>query len=167
MNLKETIDQYLSRLQSPDRGPAREMVIRDDLGTFEARLVSVETIGCVFESAAFRCRSQSDVSIDELRRLSTSLAERLTYLLEPIRLFEADEKLREVQLRSTPPTTSERAVSYYELIVRPGEVAICRYEKPDGAARRIEPAGVTREVLHRLATDLRAAAAEMSSPVTS
>jgi hypothetical protein len=61
-------------------------------------------------------------------------------------------------MRSNPPQKDEHQTSYYELVVRRGgEIALCRYVKEPGEARRTVPACVTREVLLRLIGDFELA----------
>jgi hypothetical protein len=63
-----------------------------------------------------------------------------------------------VQLRSNPPQRDDDGRTYYELLVRRGgEIALTRYRKENGAARRPIAATVTREVLLRLVADFSAA----------
>jgi hypothetical protein len=97
-------------------------------------------------------------TVDDLKRISTRLSERLTYLMEPITPVEIDAAGCVVQLRSNPPQQDDDGRSYYELLVRRGgEIALARYRKESGNARRQVPATVTREVLLRLAGDFSAA----------
>jgi hypothetical protein len=64
-------------------------------------------------------------------------------------------------MRSNPPQRDEDGRSYYELLVRRGgEIALARYRKENGAARRPVAAHLTREVLLRLAADFVAALSE-------
>ena len=90
----------------------------------------------------------------ELERIGKALAERLTYLMEPISPIEIDADACVVQLRSNPPQRDDDGRSYYELMVRRGgEIALARYRKENGDARQQIPATVTREVLLRLVGD--------------
>ena len=92
--------------------------------------------------------------LEELKAISQKLTEKLTYLLEPIGLVEADADRCSIQLRSSPPQKGEDETSYYELMVRRGgDITLSRYSKKSGQLRQIVPANVTREVLARLADD--------------
>jgi hypothetical protein len=89
-----------------------------------------------------------------LERIGKALAERVTYLMEPIAPIEVDAAACVVQLRSNPPQRDDDGRSYYELMVRcGGEIALVRYRKENGDARRQIPATLTREVLSRLVGD--------------
>jgi hypothetical protein len=99
----------------------------------------------------------ASASTADLQRISKSLSDRLTYLLEPISSIEVDAQECVVQMRSNPPHKDDDGRSYYELLVRRGgEIALVRYRKENGTARRQIPATVTREVLVRLVSDFGA-----------
>src|SRR5262245_34806651 len=99
----------------------------------------------------------ANVSTADLQRISQSLADRLTYLLEPISPIETDAQECVVQMRSNPPHKDDDGRSYYELLVRRGgEISLVRYRKENGTARLQIPATVTREVLVRLVNDFGA-----------
>jgi hypothetical protein len=90
----------------------------------------------------------------ELERIGKALAEKLTYLMEPISQIEIDAEGCVVQLRSSPPQRDDDGRSYYELLVRRGgEISLARYRKENGGARHPIAANVTREVLLRLVSD--------------
>ena len=90
------------------------------------------------------------------------LAEKLTYLMEPINPIEFDAEGCVVQLRSAPPQRDDDGRCYYELLVRRGgEISLRRFRKDNGDARRTIAATVTREVLLRLAGDFEAALDEL------
>jgi hypothetical protein len=94
----------------------------------------------------------------DLERIGKTLAERLTYLMEPIAPIEIDSGACVMQLRSSPPQKDDDGRSYFELMVRRGgEISLVRYRKENGTARQPVPATVTREVLLRLVGDLCAA----------
>ena len=121
---------------------------------------SSAAIGCSFQTLGYSTSRLAGASLDELKTISQALTSKLTYLLEPIGMVEADEDRCSVQLRSSPPQKGEDCTSYYELMVRRGgDITLSRYIKKSGQLREIVPAQVTREVLGRLADDLVAAIA--------
>jgi hypothetical protein len=74
--------------------------------------------------------------------------------MEPISPIEIDADACVVQLRSNPPQRDDDGRSYYELLVRRGgDIALTRFRKENGDARRPITATVTREVLLRLVGD--------------
>ncbi|HUY33136.1 MAG TPA: hypothetical protein VMV69_10170 [Pirellulales bacterium] len=122
-------------------------------------LTALDTLACEFTRLAMRADQLATASIEELKRLSETLAARLTYLLEPISPVEVDSQQCVVQLRSNPPRRDADRTSYYELLVRRGgELSLCRWTKQAGDVRLSLPAQVTREVLLRLVGDFAAVA---------
>jgi hypothetical protein len=90
----------------------------------------------------------------DLERISAALAQRLTYLMEPISPVELDAEGCVVQLRSNPPQRDDDGHAYYELTVhKGGELRLRRYRKDPQTVRTPIPTTVTREVLLRLVDD--------------
>lgn len=152
MTIKTDIQRELKRIQAVSgRGLLQ---VDADAGRIEADLVAVDAIGCSFQTLAFSTDKLAGADLEQLRKISETLTARLTYLLEPIGLIEADLDRCAIQLRSSPPQKDEDATSYYELLVRRGgDISLSRYSKKTGQLRQIVPAHVTREVLERLAED--------------
>jgi hypothetical protein len=156
MTIRPDIERELKRIQAVSgRG-----LVQVDLpaGRLEADLLAVDAIGCSFQTLAYSTDKLADASLDQLKSISQALTEKLTYLLEPIGLVEADADRCSIQLRSNPPQKGDDGTSYYELMVRRGgHITLSRYSKQAGQLRQIVPAHVTREVLGRLAEDFVAA----------
>ena len=152
MTIKTDIQRELKRIQAVSgRGLLQ---VDDDAGRIEADLVAVDAIGCSFQTLALSTEKLAGADLDQLKSISETLTAKLTYLLEPIGVVEADIDRCAIQLRSSPPRKDEDATSYYELLVRRGgDISLSRYSKKAGQLRQIVPANVTREVLERLAED--------------
>jgi hypothetical protein len=117
-------------------------------------VVERNSLAVSFEQLRIATSELASASTAELERIGKSLAERLTYLMEPIRPIEVDAASCTVQLRSNPPQRDDDGRTYYELLVRcGGEIKLARYRKENASARRRIPATVTREVLTRLVRD--------------
>ena len=156
MSIRAYIESELKRIQAV-RGRGL-LQIDCATGRVEADLIAVDAIGCAFQTLAYSSDKLATASLDELKAISQSLTSKLTYLLEPIGLVEADADRCSVQLRSNPPQKGDDGTSYYELMVRRGgDITLSRYSKKSGQLRQIVPANVTREVLGRLADDFVAA----------
>ena len=124
-------------------------------GRLRAVLDAVDAIGCAFEELALETPALRGADTDRLAQTAQHLARRITYLLEPLRILEVDDRARIVQMRSVPPSTKGTARAYYEVLVREGgAVSVRRFEAHPGKPRRQVPAQVTREVFIRLAHDL-------------
>jgi hypothetical protein len=152
MSIRPDIERELKRIQAvTGRGLLQ---VQTPGGRIEADLVGVDAIGCAFQTLAYTTDKLANSTLDELKGISQALTARLTYLLEPIGLVEADADRCSVQLRSSPPQKNDDGTSYYELMVRRGgHITLSRYSKQSGQLRQIVPAQVTREVLGRLADD--------------
>jgi len=155
MTLQSQINAELNRLASGGAAKAdRCLSLSVEGGQLECKLVAVENLACAYEWIALRTNRLADASVTQLRQAADALSSRLSYLFETISPIEMDRESHIVQLRSQPPTYDEQGTCYYELLVRRGEIRLCRYGKSRGEARRSIPATVTREVLLRTATDL-------------
>jgi len=123
--------------------------------------VSLATaVGVECEGFDFTVADRSDLSIDELKAWGGRVASRLTYLMEPLSILEADPVGGEVVLRSQSPTPRDGRRSYYEAHLR--KTGVLRFDRVtyDEAARKRRPVSCkfTNEVLERLVDDLVATA---------
>jgi hypothetical protein len=156
MTIRIDIERELKRIQAVSGKGLLQ--VDSPSGRIEADLVAVDSIGCSFQTLAYSTDKLAGASLEALKRISEALTSKLTYLLEPIGLIEADADRCSIQLRSSPPQKGEESTSYYELTVRRGgDLTLSRYSKQGGQMRQIVPAQVTREVLGRLAEDFVAA----------
>jgi hypothetical protein len=156
MTIRPDIERELKRIQAVNgRGLLQ---IQSPEGSLEADLLAVDAIGCSFQTLAYSTDRLASSSLEDLKEISENLTAKLTYLLEPIGVVEADADRCSIQLRSSPPQKGEDGTSYYELMVRRGgHITLSRFSKKPGQLRQIVPAQVTREVLGRLADDFLAA----------
>jgi hypothetical protein len=152
MSIRPEIERELKRIQAVSgRGLLQ---VDGEAGRIEADLLAVDAIGCSFQTLGYSTGKLANSTLDELKAVSETLTSKLTYLLEPIGVVEADADRCSIQLRSNPPQKGEDDTSYYELMVRRGgDITLSRYSKKTGQLRQIVPAHVTREVLGRLADD--------------
>jgi hypothetical protein len=151
-SIRPDIERELKRIQAVS---GRGLLQVDcDTGRIEADLLAVDAIGCSFQTLGLSTQKLADASLEMLKSISDQLTNKLTYLLEPIGVIEADADRCSVQLRSNPPQKGDDGTSYYELMVRRGgDITLSRYTKKPGQLRLIIPAQITREVLARLADD--------------
>jgi hypothetical protein len=157
MTIQSDIQRELKRIQAVS-GRGLLQVDAEAGGRIEADLVAVDAIGCAFQTLAYSTDKLAAADLERLKEISQTLTAKLTYLLEPIGVIEADVDRCAIQLRSSPPKKDEDATSYYELLVRRGgDISLSRYSKKAGQLRQIVPAHITREVLERLAEDFVAA----------
>lgn len=151
MTYATLITAELDRIAAQGRGV---LGVDTGKGELESVLTAVDAIGCAFESFVLTTDTLAGASMDQVKRISESLAGRLNYLLEPISPIEADFESCTLQLRSNPPRQDEQGMVYYELLVkRGGSLSLQRYRAKPGQMRLPIAAQVTREVFHRLADD--------------
>jgi hypothetical protein len=154
MNVQVLIEQELNRLGSG--GPA-VVAVTDGPRNLTCDVVERNSLAVVFKLLRLATTELASATAVDLERISSDLATKLTYLMEPIRPIELDVDACVVQMRSNPPQQDDDGRSYYELIVRRGgEIALARYRKEPGTPRQQISATVTREVLLRLAGDFSA-----------
>jgi hypothetical protein len=126
----------------------------------QAEIVALDTLGCAFNYLGVEFASLAAAPVASLKQVADRLAQRLTYLLEPITAVEVDADGCAVQLRSNPPQKDDNGASYYELLVKKGGlISLCRYKKEPCETRQLIPAQVTREVFLRLVDDFSKATA--------
>ena len=150
MNLQAQLEQQLSSLG----GGVAIVTIDDADRRLTCDIVDHNPLAVSFEGLRLATAHLASAGAAELERIGKELAHRLTYLMEPIAPIEVDAAGCVVQLRSNPPQRDDDGRSYYEITVRRGgEIALARYRKEAGTARRQIAATVTREVLLRLVGD--------------
>jgi hypothetical protein len=152
MTLSQKIAGALANAQPP------ETFVLDD-GRFLLALDTRATspIGAEVNSLEFGPVGDVDrsLSIDELKAWADRIVARVTYLMEPLVLVEADAEGVEVELRSKRPTPRDGHRSYYEVrLSRQGRARLVRFAFDDATRQRGQvPFQLTREVLERLADD--------------
>jgi hypothetical protein len=156
MTLHAQFQQQLAKLDSGG-GKAR-LVAEENSRQLVCDVAEHNALATSFNQLQLRTAELAGATVADLERIGKNLADRLTYLMEPISSIEIDAQACVVQMRSNPPQRDDDGRTYYELLARRGgEIALCRYRKENGAGRQQIPATVTREVLLRLAGDFCAA----------
>ena len=91
-----------------------------------------------------------------LEAWAAAIADRVTGLMEPLKLHEVDEALGEAVLRSEAPTTRGDALAYYEVRLHGlGKAVVRRFKANKSAPGREQVAfALTHEVLAKLADDI-------------
>jgi hypothetical protein len=153
MTLKEQTKAALANC-AQQIGP-HGLALEENLDRLTAELFSIDTLACEFSHLTLATGKLAATSPERLLEIAKGLAQRLTYLLEPISPIETDAEGCTVQMRSSPPQRGDDGTCYYELLVRRGgELDLRRWKKAPGGARTPLTATVTREVLLRLVGDL-------------
>ncbi|HEX8203903.1 MAG TPA: hypothetical protein VF590_25735 [Isosphaeraceae bacterium] len=139
-----------------------DLSVEDGPHRLRLALTASGPVGLAFDALEFQTSARTgDWPIDALRAWGDRLAARLTYLMEPVTVLEADPIGGEVALRSQAPTARQGHRSYFEIrLGRRGTLQFGRV-RFDEETRRRQPAPcqMTLEVLERLADDLAASVA--------
>lgn len=110
--------------------------------------------GASSTGAASTSAASTGAGPETLKRRAEQLAERLSYLQEPLALIELDGERGEAQVRSFPPRAEGRERAYFELaLTGDGKVSLQRFLARHGKREAID-ACVTRETLLRLVDDV-------------
>ena len=125
------------------------------------RVSAAGPVGLAFDALEFSTSARPSWSVEDLRAWGGRLAARVTYLMEPLAVLEADPVAGEVLLRSQAPTPRGGERAFYELrLSGRGAARLDRvtFDEPT-RRRRPAPCQLTREALERLADDLVATTA--------
>jgi hypothetical protein len=151
MTIQNQFQQQLTKLGT---GGAATLTAETEPKKITCDVVERNPLAVSFNVLRLTTSELASASAADLERIGKSLSDRLTYLMEPIAPIEIDAQACVVQLRSNPPQRDDDGRSYYELTVRRGgEIALKRFRKDNGNARRPVAATVTREGLLRLVGD--------------
>jgi hypothetical protein len=157
MTLDELLLEKLAKWR-PDS--ARETLdVRHADGGWEVAVTAdhVDVVGCRLWEVALR--RPGDTSAVDLAARAGHVADRVTGLLEPLRLLEVDAGKNEALLRSEAPARRGEDRFYYEVVLQgDGAVTVRRYQAPpQGEPRRRQVAfSLTHEALAKLVHDLTA-----------
>jgi len=138
--------------------PPCEVAVEDGRSRLTLHLSALDSVGLAFSTLEFATTNRPEWTSEALRGWGERLASRVTYLMEPLKVFEVDAGGGEVQVRSQSPTTRAEQRGYYEVrLFKQGSLRIERYAFDETTRqRRTVPCQLTREVLERLADDLTA-----------
>jgi len=154
MILPEKFETSLAGTSGP--GPHGLRVDDGDLHLV-CQIEQLDALAVTLTKLSLATSALAGATMQQLQQISQALAQRVTYLLEPLGPIESDTEQCVVQMRSVPPEKSDDGANYYELLVRRGgELMLVRYHNDPATGRRAISAVVTREVLARLVQDFAA-----------
>jgi hypothetical protein len=119
----------------------------------------VETLGCRLREVVLT-RSAPLAAVGTLADQASRIADRVTGLLEPLRLVEVDVEHGLAQLRSDSPARRGESVQYYEVLRHAdGTTRLGRFEAQPGTAdkRNPIPFTLTHEALAQVVAGLASA----------
>jgi hypothetical protein len=157
MSLSKKIDAALDENTKAYVLPCT-VTVEDSPDRLTLHLSSLDTVGLAFSTMEYANTSRTEMSSDALKEWGDRLTKRVTYLMEPLKVFEVDGQGGEVQVRSQSPTPRADERGYYEMrLFRQGSLRMERIIF-DAATRQRRPTNcqLTREVIERLADDIAA-----------
>jgi hypothetical protein len=137
--------------------PGQALTVADGEG-WSAVVVAeaIDTIGGPLRELRL-ARDTPLASTASLEDQAHAIADRVTGLLEPLRLVEVDQPRGVAQLRSEAPARQGDGRLYYEVLRhQTGDTSVARYQSPAGAARHSVPFTLTHEAIGKLVRDLTA-----------
>lgn len=148
-SIRGCLDQHLR----PGTG-RHNLVFHHEGAAFELDLEKVDELACALHRVQV---VPAATPKSELADRSHAIAERVTGLMEPLRVVEVDTPLGVAQLRSQAPATADAdARAYYELLLEAsGRATLRRFRaQADSTHREPIPFTLTREALAKLLCDL-------------
>ena len=86
-----------------------------------------DKLGYALQRVELAREVDAPLACEELVRRAEFLCEKVTYLLEPLRTIEADERAGRVLVRSASPRVQDERISYYEFLLTAGRISLERY----------------------------------------
>ncbi len=132
------------------------VTVDDGPNRLALELTALDSVGAAFDCLEFTATDRQEWSSEALNGWGRRLADRVTYLLEPLKVVEVDTGGGQVQIRSTTPTPRADQHGFYEIrLTRQGVLRFERFGFDDATRqRRRRSCQLTREVLERLADDI-------------
>lgn len=154
MSLSQKIAAVVAELAASHASPA---CVHAEEGRHQINLnVTLATpMGLECEAIDFRA-DDAETSFDSLKAWGNRIAGRVTYLMEPLKVLEADPLDGSVLLRSQGPTPKNGRRSYFEVrLNQSGSATFDRIAYDEAAkTRQAVPCQFTAEVFERLVDDL-------------
>jgi hypothetical protein len=92
----------------------------------------------------------------DVRAWATRLADRVTGLLEPLRVLEVDARLQKAILRSDVPSQRDGKACYYELTLTPTAASLKRFagDRVNGEPRQVIAFVLTHDAIVKVVGDI-------------
>jgi hypothetical protein len=157
MTLENTLLEKLSEWQpSPGR---HELHVADGGWSATVTADRSDALGCLL----WELRLQRDGTAEiDVQKWAVAAAERVSGLMQPLKVVEVDALRNQAQLRSDCPAERGGKRLYHELLLSGiGHAVLRRFQTTNGTTGREQVAfAVTHEAVARLAGDVASAAAE-------
>jgi hypothetical protein len=154
MTLENMLLQKLSEWQpSPGR---QELHVAANGWRATVTVDRSDALGCLLWELKLQREGTADVDV---QKWAVAAAERVTGLLQPLKVVEVDVLRKEAQLRSDNPADRDGKRLYYELLLSAlGHAVLRRFQVTNATGRAQVVFAITHEALARLAGDVAAAA---------
>jgi hypothetical protein len=120
-----------------------------------AEIEAADTFGCALSQLSWSLVKGGTCQPAHLRAMCDRIVNKVTYLLEPLRVFEIDEEQQQAQLRSREPSPHDEGKAYFEFrLGRQGSIVLQRFMGQTGQPRRPILASLTNEVLGKVLDDV-------------
>jgi hypothetical protein len=161
MSLSKKIAAALDDMVACPGTPGVRAEVFDDPHGLALEVEVPSAVGVSCRCLEFTTAARRSWTIDELRAWGDRIAARVTYLMEPLLVVEADAEAVQVAMRSKSPTTRGDRRSFYEVrLNRDGSLRMERVVFDEATRQRqTTPFQLTREIVERLADDLVASVA--------
>jgi hypothetical protein len=145
------LDDFMKTSASPQCVTAEEGPHKLGLDVARATSIGIECTGLNFQVS-----DREPMPLKDLKAWGDRVAKKVTYLLEPLAMHEADAQSNEVVLRSITPSAKAERRSYYEARLKgSGTFNLDRITfHEQGKKRESVPCQFTNEVVERLVDDL-------------
>ena len=156
MTLENTLLERLSEWQPP--AGRQELFVAGNGWNTTVTADRSDVLGCL--TWELQLQSEGALAV-ELENWAKAAADRVTGLMEPLKVVEVDTTRKLAQLRSEAPLQRGKKKMYYELMLsQSGNATLRRFAKTDGAAGREQVAfAITHEALAKVAYDVAEAGA--------
>lgn len=139
MTLNEAVRAKVAEWQLPGAG-RQTLLIPDESCGWAVKITADrnDEVGCLlWEVEARRGADAGPGCVEALRGWAAQSAERVTGLLETLKVVEVDVQRREALLRSDEPVQRNGALCYYEVLLKDNHEAVLRrYRAWHGDKRR-------------------------------
>lgn len=158
MTLDETLLTSLSDWQPTGDGPHAYSDNTAGGWTVGLSADKADTVGCALTELSVN-RPSMPTTAAELTNWAVRCADRVTGLLEPLKLIEVDAGRSEAILRSDAPAVRGDDLRYYELHLRgKHQATLRRYQasRTGSGARKAVPFALTHEAIAKVVADVTA-----------
>ena len=155
MSLSQKIAAELDDLVNTSASP-RCVGVEEGPHKMEFAVARATSVGIECTGLNFQVLDREPMALDDLKAWGERVVKKVTYLLEPLAMHEADAQSNEVVLRSKTPSAKHERRSYYEAKLKGSgtfefdRVTFHEHDKK----RETLPCQFTNEVIERLVDDL-------------